>query len=127
MSRNLRTKLLRAMYIYTTLGAGGFGLTLLVAPAALQVQDPLVGGIAGSTNLGFALVALLGLRSPFKFTPVLLLQLVYKLIWFGGVFLPLWLTGQYPASGISVAIAYATFVIGDLIVIPFSQVLAKGE
>jgi len=68
---------------------------------------------------------ILGLRSPLKFVPVLLLQLSYKTIWFIGVVLPLWITAHFPGYAIPTVIIFATFIVGDLIAIPFSYVFAK--
>jgi hypothetical protein len=59
-------------------------------------QDPIVFGVVGSVYTIRPLIHI-GLRSPLKFVPVLLLQLFYKIIWFLGVALPLVLDGQFPA------------------------------
>ena len=75
---------LKLMYIYTIVGAGGFGLGIIVIPNVMRSifgwpsQDPIVFGVSGSVYLAFALLSILGLRSPLKFSPILLLQLCYK-------------------------------------------------
>ena len=82
---------LKFMYLYTIIGAGGFGLGILLIPNTMislfrwPDQDPVVFGITGSVYLAFAIVSLFGLRSPLKFSPILLLQLFYKSIWSIGV------------------------------------------
>jgi hypothetical protein len=73
----------------------------------------------------WGLLSILGLRSPLKFTPVFLMQLFYKSAWFIGVALPLWATGHFPSYAIPTVIIFATFIVGDLIAIPFSYVFAK--
>ena len=84
---------LKFMYIYTIVGAGGFGLGMLFAPDimksmfAMPDRDPIVFGVAGSVYASFGILSILGLRSPLKFVPVLVLQLCYKSIWFVAVFL----------------------------------------
>ncbi len=88
-------------------------------------QDPIVLGITGSVYLSFALLSILGLRSPLKFAPVLLLQLSYKLVWFIGVILPIVMTAKFPSYAILHVVIFATYIIGDLIAIPFSYVFAK--
>jgi len=88
-------------------------------------QDPIVFGVVGSVYLSFALLSILGLRSPLKFAPLLLMQLCYKSIWFLGVLLPLLMTGHFPAYGITMVIIFATYIIGDLIAIPFAYLLSK--
>ena len=83
---NIRWGWLRFMYWYTIVGAGGFGLGIILIPNVMRSifgwpsQDPIVFGVTGSVYLSFALLSILGLRTPLKFVPVLLLQLSYKVI-----------------------------------------------
>jgi len=122
---------LKGMYIYTIVGAGGFGLGIITMPDAIRTifgwpgQDPIVLGVTGSVYLSFALLSILGLRSPLKFSPVLLLSLSYKLVWFIGVILPIVVTAKFPTYAILYVVIFATYIIGDLIAIPFSYVFAK--
>jgi len=133
MSNDLKIRWgwLRFMYIYTLVGAGGFGLGIIFIPSVMRNifgwpdQDPIVFGVTGSAYLAFALLSILGLRSPLKFSPILLLQLTYKVIWFIGVIIPLLISGQFPSYAILLVVIFAVFVIGDLIAIPFSYVFSK--
>jgi len=128
---NVRWGWLKIMYIYTIVGAGGFGLGVIVIPSVMKSifrwpsQDPIVFGVYGSVYLSFALLSILGLRSPLKFVPVLLLQLSYKVVWFIGVILPLLAVGKFPIYAILHVVIFASYIIGDLIAIPFSYVFAK--
>lgn len=123
---------LKGMYIWTILIAGFFGLGFLFAPVMVQTmmgyptQDPILIGISASVYLAFAIVSILGFLSPLKFVPVLLLQLCYKSIWFILVFLPAVIVGSVPSYGWMIAGIFATFIIGDLIAIPF-QIVFKRE
>ena len=122
---------LKIMYVYTLIGAGGFGLGYLLMPGVMikmmgfPAQDPITFGVAGSVFCAFALLSVLGLRSPLKFAPVLLLQLFYKLIWFIAVVVPLLISNQFPGYAGIMAVIFATYIIGDLIAIPFPIVFAK--
>lgn len=122
---------LRVMYIYTIVGAGGFGAGMIVVPEMVKamfgwpVEEPLAIGIVGSVYMAFGILSIFGLRSPLKFAPVLLLQLLYKSIWFIAVIFPLFIAGQFPDYAIFIAIIFATYIIGDLIAIPFSFLFAK--
>jgi len=122
---------LKGMYAYTIFGAGGFGLGIIFAPNVISamfgmpIQDPIVLGITGSVYLSFAFLSILGLRSPLKFTPILLLQLSYKVIWFIGVILPILFAGKFQTYTILYIVVFATYIIGDLIAIPFSYVFTK--
>jgi hypothetical protein len=130
---NIRWGWLKIMYWYTIIGAGGFGLGIIVMPNVVRsifgwpIQDPVIYGVAGSVWMAFGLLAILGLRSPLKFVPILLMQLCYKSVWFIGVVFPLLATGKFPLHGILVVVVMASFIIGDLIAIPFSYVFSKMD
>ena len=133
MSKDIKIRWgwLKVMYIYTIVGAGGFGLGMIVIPNVMisvfswPSGDPIAFGVTGSVYVAFGLLSILGLRSPLKFTPVLLLQLGYKVVWFIGVILPLLAVGKFPAYAILHVLIFASYIIGDLIAIPFSYVFAK--
>ena len=128
---NVRWGWLKFMYIFTIVVAGGFGLGIIFIPNVITSmyrmpkQDPIIFGIVGSVYVAFGILSILGLRSPLKFVPILLLQLCYKVIWFIGVILPLLFVEPFPMHGISFVVIFAIFIIGDLIAIPFSYVFAK--
>ncbi len=119
---------LKGMYIYTIVGAGGVGLGILVMPKAtislfgLPSQDPLTFGITGSVYLAFALLSILGLRSPLRFAPVLLLQLTYKTVWLAAVIVPELLARAFPGHAVLICLIYLTYIVGDLVALPFSYV-----
>ena len=128
---NIRWGWIKGMYIYTIAGAGAFGLGMILIPGVMRSifgwpnQDPIVFGVTGSVYLAFAILSLFGLRSPLKFVPVLMLQLSYKAVWFIGVVIPLLVAGKFPMYGLLHVIIFATYIIGDLIAIPFPYVFAK--
>ena len=130
---NIRWGWLKFMYWYTIVGAGGFGLGMIIMPKmmcsifAWPTGDPIVFGIAGSVYLSFGLLSILGLKSPIKFVPVLMLQLSYKVVWFIGVILPLVVSGNFPTYALLHVLIFATYIIGDLVAIPFSYVFSKSE
>ena len=127
----IRWRWLRFMYVYTIIIAGGFGLAEIFAPGRVQgmlgmpAQDPLVLGLGGSVFLAFGLVAVLGVRAPLKYCPVLLVELVYKLIWLCCVVVPLALRGEFAASSIVQVAIFGTFVFGDFVAIPFRYVFGR--
>ncbi|HVN94856.1 MAG TPA: hypothetical protein VMT62_00355 [Syntrophorhabdaceae bacterium] len=122
---------LKAMYIYTIIGAGGVGLGIVVMPDGMRSifgfpsQDAIVFGLCGSVYVAFGLLSILGLLSPLKFSPISLFQLCYKVVWFIGVILPILFAGKFPNYALIYVVVFATYVIGDLIAIPFSYVFAK--
>jgi hypothetical protein len=122
---------LKGMYIYTIFIAGILGLGMIFIPEFIKsffswpVEEPIAFGIIGSVYLSFGLLSILGLRSPLKFVSILLLQLCYKLIWFIGVLLPLLISNKLSGYAIPIAIIFVTYIIGDLIAIPFSYLFTK--
>jgi hypothetical protein len=130
---NISFKWLKGLYIYTIIGAGGFGLAMLFAPGfvssvlGIPFKEPIVYGIAGSVYLAFGILSIFGLRYPLRFVPVLLMQLCYKSAWFLFVFFPLLVTGQLPSYTLVIAPVFATYIIGDLIAIPFRHLFDKDN
>jgi len=128
---NVRWGWLKGMYILTIIHAGGSGLGIILMPNIMRSifgwpsQDPIVFGICGSVWVAFGLLSILGLRSPLIFSPILLLQLTYKVVWFVGVILPALIAGKFPAYATGYVFFFAIYIIGDLIAIPFSYVFAK--
>jgi len=133
MSENYKVRWgwLKFMYIYTIVVAGGFGMGIIFFQEVIKsvfawpVDEPIVFGIVGSVYVAFGLMSILGLRSPLKFVPILFLQFCYKVIWFFGVILPLLVAGRFPNYAIPMAVLFATFIVGDLMAIPFRYVFAK--
>jgi hypothetical protein len=129
--KKIRWTWLKIMYAYTLVGAGGFGLGILLMPKLMVQmmgfpdQDPVTFGIAGSVFCAFALLSVLGLRSPLKFAPVLLLSLSYKTIWFIAVVIPLLVSQRFPPYAGILAFIFVTYIVGDLIAIPFHSVFAQ--
>ena len=133
MEKDLRIRWgwLKGMYLYTALGAGGMGFAMLVIPGAVQTafrfpaQDPAIFTVYGCVLFASGLIAIPALLFPLKFIPLLLLQLVYKPIWLALVAVPLFLKGQFPFPIVVFAIVFLTYIVGDLIAIPFSTLFSK--
>lgn len=85
----LRLYLLRGMYL---LMAAGLAITIwpsILAPSKVVAnQGTVILAVLG----GLAIVAALGLRYPLKMLPILLFELLWKLIWVIAFGLPTWLT-----------------------------------
>ncbi len=129
----IRRRWIRFMYLYTILGAGGCGLGIVIAPEVMKGvfrwpgEGPIALGIVGSVYVAFGALSVLGLRDPLKFVPVLLLQLCYKSVWLAAVVLPLVIRGRFPDSGLLTVAIFATYIVGDLIAIPFPYLLTRSS
>ena len=118
---------LKALYLYTIVGAGVMGSWILFAPGrflaafGLPEGDPFLLGIVGATETTFAICAVLGLRAPVRFAPLVLFQLVYKALWLAIVFAPPALHGAAPRSAWTLALVFASYVALDVIALPYAQ------
>jgi hypothetical protein len=93
-----------------------------VWPAIVRHQgawDP-VKGVAFAFWAALSALSGLGIRYPLKMTPLLLLQMFYKIVWLLAVGFPMWST----VRSTDLAHAMAIGVVVDLIGIPWSYVLA---
>ena len=77
--------------------------------------------------MAFGILSIFGLRSPLKFVPILVMQLCYKSIWFIGVVLPLLVAGKFPLYAVLNVVFMGSYIIGDLIAIPFPYVFSKMD
>ena len=131
--KKVRDGWLKLMYIYTALGAGFMGLGMLTILLTINsvfnipAEEQIIYGVAGSTFLAFGLVSLLGFRSPLTFVPILLLQMTYKIIWFIGIILPLVIKSQLPSYSIPFILIFATYILGDIIAIPFGRLFNRNR
>ncbi len=124
---------LKFMYAYTLVGAGGFGLGILAMPELIKsmfrwpADEPVSLGIVGCVYLVFGLLSIFGLRDPLKFAPLLMFQLCCKVMWFIAVIIPLLFSRHLPGYAVMLAAIFATYIIGDLIALPFRYIFAPAE
>jgi hypothetical protein len=129
--KKIRMGWIKGMYLYTIIGAGGSGIGMIVAPKMAQrmfgmgEQDPIFFGIAASLWFAFGVMSIFGMKSPLKFLPVLCMQLLYKSIWVVGVIIPLVFTGKLPEYSGLIILVMVSFIIGDLIAIPFNYIFSE--
>ncbi len=132
-SSTYRLGWLKTMYIMTTVGGGGFGLGILLAPSFMRETfvwpegDPVAFGVTGSVYLAFGLIALLGAKRPLQFAPILALQCLYKTLWVLTVFLPLLVQGDFPTYGYLHVSIFLFFIIGDLIALPYAYLFGSPQ
>ncbi len=130
---NVRRGWLRVMYAANVVVSAPLGLAALVAPASTQTLlgipagDPVSFGIAnGAVPLAFGIAGVGGLRAPLRLSPVLGLQVIYKLLFLVGVVLPWVVTGRVPGYALPVVGVFVFFVVGNLAALPFDYVLSSG-
>jgi hypothetical protein len=55
----------------------------------------------------------------------LLIQLIYKSVWFIAIILPILFAGKLEIYTIGFIVFFFIYIVGDLIAIPFSYIFAK--
>jgi hypothetical protein len=80
----LRLWLLRAMYVLIAVGLGLTVWPLILSPPATADQGSVIRALLGA----IALMAALGVRYPLKMLPVLLFELLWKVLWIATAAIP---------------------------------------
>lgn len=115
----LRLYLLRAMYAFI---AVGLAITrwpeLLERPASLSHMDTVVTSILGAVSL----LALLGIRYPIRMLPVLIFELLWKVVWVALWGLPRWAAGDLDAAGEEILVNCLVGIVLVPLVMPWGYV-----
>ncbi len=118
----LRLYLLRAMYAII---AAGLGITVwphIVAPPSVAAGPAsVIRAFLGA----LAALSLLGLRYPLRMLPLLLFELLWKVIWVAASALPMWLGPGLDAYASDTLFACLMGVVLVPIVIPWGYVIAR--
>ena len=88
----VRLYVLRAMYLLLVVGLGA-----MIVPEIMS-HTPTSRGVIASLLGAVWVLAFLGLRYPLEMLPLLMFELVWKLIWMIGYGLPQWSSGQQPPT-----------------------------
>ncbi len=114
----IRLLAMRAMYLVMAVG-----LTLVVWPLIIDhpPDTPNLSGAAWALLGTIGLLSYVGLRYPVQMLPLLLFELVWKLVWLGAFAFPLWLSGELTEADRSTAFDTALGLV-LLLVIPWGHV-----
>ncbi len=122
---------LRIMYAVNIFITLPLGLAALIAPdivsslLGLPVQDPILAVGANAIPVAIGIIAIAGLRSPLKFSPILVFQIIEKLIWLIVFAAPNVLAGTLPTAATGIIGIYVPLTIGNLVAVPWKHVFAK--
>lgn len=113
-----RLYLLRALYLLIFVG-----LVINIWPGfiARNQQWELMEGVVVCMLVAFSLMAALGVRYPLQMLPILLWELVWKVIWLTVVALPKWQNGQIDEATAANTFA-CLFVVLVVIAVPWRYV-----
>ncbi|MBW1295222.1 hypothetical protein [Aquimarina litoralis] len=114
-----RCYLMKGLYLLTFVTLGYSSWSEILNP---NEQWGPYDGITYSFWAAYALLMGLGIRYPLKMLPLLLLQLFYKSIFFFGIYVPLWSSGNLPEAFDGFLKPFAIGIPIDLLVIPWIYV-----
>lgn len=114
-----RQHVMRVLFFLNLISLGPDNWSAVFFPK--EQLDPM-SGVAISFYAALALLCVFGIRFPLKFTPLLLIQLVYKSAWLIGVYLPATKSGMINESLESWFWVMAPGVVIDGLVIPWRYV-----
>lgn len=117
---------MRFMYVYNIVGAGIVGFITLLAPnlaAQYVFSGTIVPSIAmsvlGSIWLAVGILSIFGLFYPLQFSPMFLIQLIYKSVWLLFIALPAFFAGNERSIPLVMTILFIFWVGGLPFAIPF--------
>jgi hypothetical protein len=111
----------------TMLIAPDFSRKVVGIPFSLPTQDPIMYGAVAGIWTTVGILCAFGLRAPLKFLPLFTLQLCYKSLWFGFIFFPLIIRGEFPNHGWASAVGNLIWMLMDLKAIPWRYLLSRDK
>lgn len=113
---------LRALYLLLAVGLG-----FVIWPSLLQPPPgpPGPGTVVRALLGALSLLAVLGLRYPLQLLPLLLFELLWKLIWVLAIALPAWQQGQLGEYGTATLYECLPVFVLFPLVIPWRYVMGK--
>ena len=119
---SVRLLAMRALYLLMSVGLGFVIWPSLIWPEAIEPNaTTVVRALLGALGL----LALLGLKYPLQMLPVLLFELLWKVVWVVGVALPAWRLGQLGPYATSTLYECLPALVLFPLAIPWRYVLAK--
>lgn len=116
----VRLYLLRAMYLLISVGLALNIWPLIISPPTLNANaNTVVWSLLG----GLALVSLLGLRYPLQMLPVLIFELVWKVIWVVAFAVPMWMGPGLDAYAAETLFACGMGVVLVPLVLPWGYIV----
>jgi hypothetical protein len=129
---DFKMKALRFQFWHTALMTIPLGLTIILFPkfvakvGSLDEQDQEVFGICGAVWLAFGLLSLKGARDPLKWSPLLVLQFTYKVLWYTAVLGLMAARGEFELkTARTFMLGFAPFVAADIVAVPWKYLLKK--
>ncbi len=118
----LQLRLLRAMYLLVVVGLGLTAWPDIIAPAERAADShSVVQAFLGALSL----LALLGLRYPLQFLPILLFEICWKSLWVLVFALPVWLESGLDEYAAGVLFACVLGILLTPLAVPWKYVYVR--
>lgn len=115
-----RLHVLRAFYAIMAFGLATVVWPFIVSPPAdMSLPGTVVHALLG----GVGIMALLGIRYPLRMLPLLIFELVWKLIWVGAYALPWWQSGELSPAATENLFQCAFGIVLIPLVLPWRHVI----
>ena len=114
-----RQHVMRVLYLLNLISLGPDNWFAIISPN--EQAEPMT-GVAISFYAALSLLCVFGMRFPLKFTPILLIQLIYKSTWLIGTYLPAKNLGILDDNLESWFWVMAPGIVIDILVIPWGYV-----
>lgn len=117
--RLINIYLLRLLYclIFVFVGKDSWTFILTNIESASPME-----AVTWSVWASFSVMALLGIFKPLKMLPIIMLEILYKLIWLAAVALPLWQSNRLAGSSAEGLTYIFLFVLLPLVAVPWGYV-----
>lgn len=120
--RKINIYLLRALYTLIFVFVGKSSWTYIFANYG--ALDPME-GVVWCVWAAFSVLSLAGIIYPLKMLPIILLEILYKVIWLLVVAYPLWSVGQLEGSDAEGLMLPFLWVILPIVAVPWKYVFRK--
>jgi hypothetical protein len=120
--RKINIYLLRVLYTLIFVFVGKSSWTYI--GANYGVLDPME-GVVWSVWASFSVLSFIGIIYPLKMLPIILLEILYKVIWLLVVAYPLWSVGQLEGSDAEGLFLPFVWVIFPIVAVPWKYVFKK--
>lgn len=124
---------LKFMYWVTIVVVGIMGISYLFFESLVMgslkwtYRDPIMVNIYGAIMVAMSILSILGLRKPMRYIPVLMIQLIYKILASIAIIPRLITSSDAPKSGWVFIVFYLFFIVGDLWAIPWKYVFGSEK
>jgi len=124
---------LKFMYWVTIFAVGVMGVfylffeSIVMGSLKWTYRDPIMVNIYGAIQVAMGVLSVFGLKKPLRYIPVLMIQLIYKILASIAIIPRLITSSDAPRSGWVFIVIYLFIIIADLWAIPWKYVFGPEK